>query len=78
MSDIDKKNDGKTLLTEGHQPLQKGHTATNLSNIGDTPPTGGSGLVSDSNSSTTSSTTSESSSNTNSNSSSTNTNSKKE
>jgi hypothetical protein len=47
MSDIKKQNDGKTILTEGHQPLQKGHTAVNVS-IDPNPPSGGSGVVNNS------------------------------
>jgi hypothetical protein len=45
MSDPIKKTEDQTILTEGHQPLQKGHTAVDISNIGENPPTGGSGLA---------------------------------
>ena len=62
MSDSNGKTDSnKTLLTEGHQPLQKGHTVTNLSNVGDNPPTGGSGLANNSTSNATSSSTADNS-----------------
>jgi hypothetical protein len=56
MSDTNKQNDGKTILTEGHQPLQKGHTAVNVS-IDPKPPTGGSGVVNNSTNTTSSNST---------------------
>ncbi len=63
MSDTNRQNDGKTLLTEGHQPLQKGYTAVNVS-IDPKPPTGGSGVVNNStNTNASNSTTSNSSTN---------------
>ncbi len=72
MSDPIKENDDKTLLTEGHQPLQKGHTAVNVSNLEPKPPSGGSGVVNNStNNTTTNSTTSDTSSSSNSSSSAT-------
>lgn len=66
MSDTNKQNDSKTLFTEGHQLLQRGHTAVNVS-IDPKPPTGGSGVVNNStNTNSSNSTTSNSSTNSNS------------
>lgn len=61
MNDTNKQNNGKTILTEGHQPLQKGHTAVNVS-IDPKAPTGGSGVVNNSTNTTSSNSTASNSS----------------
>jgi len=63
MSDLNENTENIKALFEGHQPLQKGHTPTKITIT--KPPSGGSGVAQNSNTTTTN--TNNSSTNTNNN-----------